>query len=183
MKDLEKAVEEISISLSKLEKDREDAIRNSREIIRLTKKAIHSIHMGEMAHDVMEELESRIESCGESNIYQDALGEYSEAAILFSIMMGRDIPTFSELKIPPQAWVIGLADSIGEIRRSILNRLVDSDIETALSLFSDMESMYDALMTFDVPDAILPLRRKQDIARGVMDRTRTDITTAKIMKK
>ena len=31
-----------------------------------------------------------------------------------------------------------------------------------------------------VPDAVLPIRRKQDIARGVVERTRSDLFTARM---
>jgi len=184
MRDLKETIEEVNISLSVLEKERENAIRDSREIIRLTKRAIHSIHIGEIDRNCLNELDRRMTSVTSSkDLFQDAMAEYSEALILFAMIEGKDIPTFRELNVTPQAWVLGLADCLGEMRRLALTYLMNSNIDPAISLFTKMEAIFDALMTFDVPDAIVPIRRKQDIARGIMDRTRTDITTAMIMRK
>ena len=78
---------------------------------------------------------------------------------------------------------MGLADCIGELRRDMLTALVDGDVERAETLFKTMEELSDALMTFDIKESVVPIRRKQDIARGIMDRSRTDLATARIMKQ
>ena len=64
-----------------------------------------------------------------------------------------------------------------------MTRLMDGDLDGARSVFSRMESIHEQVMLLDVPDAIAPVRRKQDIARGVMDKTRSDMTTASIMHR
>ena len=75
---------------------------------------------------------------------------------------------------------MGMADTIGELRRIVLTHLMESDADTAKELFSVMEIMCEGLMMFDVPDAILPIRRKQDVARGVVEKTRSDLLNAKM---
>jgi translin len=111
----------------------------------------------------------------------DAMMELAEMCILSSIVLKKDVPSFIDLNVTPQAWVLGRADCLGEMRRILLDRLMNGDIEGAKDMFRSMEDVCEAVMSFDVPDAILPVRRKQDVARSVMERTRTDITNAVLM--
>jgi len=185
MEGLRTTVAEATEILSHIEKTREQAIRNSREIIRLTKKVIHSIHVKEIDIESLKELQEKVANIYDplmQNMMQDAMAEYAEAVIICSVTANNPLPSFSELGISPQAWVLGLADSLGEMRRLLLSMLIDSKIAEAVSMYSEMEEIFDALMTFDIPDAIVPIRRKQDIARGIMDKTQTDITSAVLMK-
>jgi translin len=114
---------------------------------------------------------------------EDALTEYAEAMLFSSIISGEELPSFSVLGIPPQPWVLGLADCLGEMRRTVLTSLMSEDIQRAGSVFSDMEGIFHTIMLFDTPEPILPIRRKQDIARGVMERTRADISNAVVISK
>lgn len=182
------ATEELSV----LEKSRETAIACSRRVIRLTKMLIHDIHIRADSEDDLDKLESEMENlrsvCGDSFILssgpvQDAMGEYAEAVIFHSVMNGMPIPDHRSLRITASAWVLGLADSEGELRRAVMTRLMDGDLDDAKEIFSAMESIHEQVMLLDVPDAVAPVRRKQDIARGIMDKTRSDITTASIMKR
>lgn len=60
---------------------------------------------------------------------------------------------------------------------------MSGDIERAINVYRMMEEVTDGLLMFDVPDAVAPMRRKQDIARGVMERTRSDIAIAVVMSE
>ena len=113
----------------------------------------------------------------------DALSEYAEAVILDELLNRNRIPSFDDLSIDERSWVLGLADVVGELRRIILKELMGGNIEKASSIYESMEEIVHNLLMFDVPDAIVPLRRKQDIARGVMERTRSDMATAVVMSK
>ena len=187
------AVREASERLAELEKMREIAIEASRSITRKTKNMIHAIHVGEDHQQISSALRKEVDDvtgrlkdepsvlC--SAVLQDALGEYAEAFIFASVVEGIDIPSFGSMNISPQAWAMGLADSIGEMRRMILTYLIDGDLQRARSLFARMEEIGDDVLGFDVPDAIVPLRRKQDVARGIIEKTRSDITNAVVMDK
>ena len=102
------------------------------------------------------------------------------AEILCSSVYGEKLPSYEDLGITPQAWIMGMADTIGEIRRAIVTRLMNGRTDEAFSLFSVMEAMCEELLMFDVPDAILPIRRKQDVARGIVEKTRSDLMAAKL---
>jgi len=193
MAELTDIADEALKTLQDAESRRELAIRCSRDIIRETKKMIHSIHVSDddprpkiALLDLVSELkalmgdDALMADMGPAN---DALAEYAEAMILDSVVKGEKIPSFKELGIDPRPWALGLADCLGEMRRVVLTSLMAEDIQHAVSMFSEMEAFFHTIMMFDVPDPILPIRRKQDIARGVMERTRTDITNAVMMSK
>ena len=193
MEGLAQTISEASERFGSLESKRDYACIRSRSIIRMTKNMIHAIHVGEDCSQIRAELSEEVSSMIEglkdetiilnSAVAEDALMEYAEACIFYAARNGKRIPSFTELGISPQSWTLGLADSIGELRRSILTSLSDGDLDDARTLFSRMEEMNDALMGFDIPDAIVPIRRKQDVARGIVEKTRSDLTNAVIMSK
>ena len=182
------AVANAAKRLAELEKKRTKAIESSRIITRKTKNMIHAIHVrddyAEIADDIRRDVEGLTDYLkGEDSILylavvQDALGEYAEAFIFASVVKNGGIPSYETLGISPQAWLMGLADSIGEMRRMVLTYLIDGDIDNARELFDRMDSVGDDVLGFDVPDAIVPVRRKQDVARSIIEKTRSDITNA-----
>ena len=188
MKGPSDAVREAAERFAVLEKKRNIALESSRSITRKTKNMIHAIHVGDnctgIANDIRSDVDRMISELKDEPsilnlaLVQDALGEYAEAFIFSSVVKGEGVPSFDSLGISPQAWVMGLADSIGEMRRMILAYLIDGRIDDARRLFEDMDSIGDDVLGFDVPDAIVPLRRKQDVARSVIEKTRSDITNA-----
>lgn len=109
--------------------------------------------------------------------------EFSETVLYDYASRGADLPSYADLDVTPAAWVEGLADAIGELRRDMLTFLMGDDLESARRTFSKMEELSDALMTLDVKDSVAHVRRKQDIARGIMERSRSDIATAAVMSR
>lgn len=178
-------------ALERTERERDRAITESRRIIRLSKRTIHAIHAGEDPSDAASELQDAMDGLMSSvdpdvlhtQVIADAAMEFAEAMILKGIVQEGRVPSAEELGIQPSSWVLGLGDSIGELRRLVTSCLMDGDMEGANRHFSVMEEISGEFMQLDVPDAVAPVRRKQDIARGIMDRTRSDMTTASIMDR
>ena len=168
------------------------AFNLSRKIIRKTKTAIHGIHAGQRDPELVDSISSDLAGLVEAVagypklVYgadvESAMMEFAETVIYDYALRGEEIPSYRVLEITPAAWVLGLADSIGELRRDMLDRLMKGNLPEATRIFSKMEELCDVLMTLDIKDSVVPVRRKQDIARGIMDRSRTDITTASMMK-
>ena len=167
------------------------AFNLSRKIIRKTKTAIHGIHAGQRDPELIDSISSDLAGLVEAVagypklVYgtdvESAMMEFAETVIYDYALRGEEIPSYRVLEITPAAWVLGLADSIGELRRDMLDRLMKGNLPEATRIFSKMEELCDVLMTLDIKDSVVPVRRKQDIARGIMDRSRTDITTASMM--
>ena len=182
------AVADAAKRLSELEKKRNKAMESSRMITRKTKNMIHAIHVHEdyegIADDIRKDVNELIGYLKDEPsilylaVIQDSLGEYAEAFIFASVVEKENVPSYDSLSISPQSWLMGLADSIGEIRRMILTHLLEGDLDKARYLFDRMDSIGDDVLSFDVPDAIVPVRRKQDVARSLIEKTRSDITNA-----
>ena len=191
MKGLLETVESVNKKMSELEAEREIALSMSRSIIRKTKNMIHAIHTGGefmtiqgALKEEMKSLQTKLKNAPYalySNAVEDCMSEFAEAMILSAIVRKKDIPSFETLKISPQSWAMGLSDVVGELRRLVLTSLMSGDMKKAQYYFQNMEEIGNEVMSFDIPDAIAPIRRKQDIARGVLERTRSDMTTAVIM--
>jgi len=114
-----------------------------------------------------------------SNAVKAAMAEFTELLAVRKLLTEKDLPTLSEVGVSPAAYLSGIGDTIGEVRRHILNLLRKHDTEQAEEYLDIAENLYDALMGFDYPKAIVgDLRRKQDVARSLIERTRADVTNA-----
>lgn len=108
----------------------------------------------------------------------DAEKEFVEARVTALLVDGGALPSPAELAVLPTSWLKGLAEAASELRRHLLDRLRDGDLERGEALLAAMDDAYDALVTVDFPDAVTAgLRRTVDALRAVLERTRGDVTT------
>jgi translin len=107
-----------------------------------------------------------------------ALQELSEAFILLAVIDKKPLPEPEKLQVTPDTYLLGLADTIGELRRCTLDALRKRNLKAAWEFLDAMEEIFESLMTFDYPESIVPLRRKLDIARGVIEKTRGELAVA-----
>lgn len=171
---------------------RDEAIGRSRELIRQCAESIRALHRREWDNaaaklDVVRGLAVELQGVVEqypdlyySGYTQDALKEVVEAFCTRAILLGTPLPTPESLNVAASTYLGGLAEAATELRRFILDilRRPDSDTDEAERLLGWMDAIYDKLVTFDFPDAITGgLRRQTDVVRGVLERTRGDLTT------
>jgi translin len=114
---------------------------------------------------------------------ESAFQEYAEVVILMSILETGDVPSPDDLGIGSVPYLLGLADVVGELRRFALDELKSGKVEKADHHLDNMEDIFTALMRFDYPDAILPVRRKQDIVRSLLEKTRGEVAVATSTQK
>ena len=89
-----------------------------------------------------------------------------------------------ELGIEIAPYCNGLAEAASELRRQLLDRLRDGDLERAETLMGAMDEIYSLLVTIDYPDGVTGgLRRTTDALRAVLERTRGDLTTAMVASR
>ena len=168
---------------------REEALRLSREAIRHSANSIRAIHRSQWdeAESLMAEARSRVQAVkellkGHPDIYfagytQDAQKEYAESELTMAIVRGRELKTPEDLGVEPAPFLNALGEAIGETRRHILDVMRKGDLARAEEILDIMDDVYFALVTFDYPDAITNgLRRTTDMVRGVLERTRSDLT-------
>ena len=110
---------------------------------------------------------------------QDAQKEYVEANAVLAFITGEPLPFPEDLGISYGAYLNGLGETIGEMRRYLLDSLRRSDVSRCEELLDLMDHIYTELFTMDFPEAITGgLRRTTDAMRGILERTRGDLTTA-----
>ena len=108
---------------------------------------------------------------------QDSLKEFAEAQIVYALIDRLELPSPEDLHIEYATYLQGLAEAVGELRRRCLDILLKGRPEEAECLLADMDDIYAVLVTMDYPDAITGgLRRLTDLARGIIERTRGDLT-------
>ncbi|WP_297506617.1 haloacid dehalogenase [Thermococcus sp.] len=190
--EIEEIVEAIRAELDEKDSLREEALKLTREIIRLSGDTIKALHRGEV-----EKAEERFRNAGErvkelreklkehpdlyyTGYVQSAHQEYVESALFLSYVTGRPYPTPDELGVPKADYALGIGDFIGELRRHFLLRLLESDLDGAERAYREMERTYNALMTLEYPKGLVNIRQKQDQARYVLERTLEDLTRAKL---
>lgn len=183
--------EEALEALASRHKTREMALELSRRLIRHSANTIRAVHRGEFekAKEMLDEGRVVVEQFGadladERGIYeagyvQDALKEYAEASITYALLAGQPLPSPGELRIDYPAYLNGLAEAMGEMRRATLDLMRRGELEKGEALLKIMDEVYGILVTVDYPDAITRgLRRTTDMVRGVLERTRGDLTMA-----
>lgn len=170
---------------------RELALTNSRTTIRHCAHSIRASHRGDVelarehlqsAHDLVSATRQNLQT--HPGIYwagyvQDAQKEYSEANIVYAVIFGEPVPSAASLGVEPAAYLNGLGEAAGEMRRYILDIIRHGHSERCEYVLGVMEDIYSLLVTVDYPDAITDgLRRTTDMVRGVLERTRGDVTFA-----
>ncbi len=184
-------VEEIRAEYEAKSAVRDKALQRSRTLIRYCANGIRAAHRGDWT-EAQELLATAKEAAGElvapldryPDLYhagytQDALKEYVEAQVVYAFIRDGELPTPGELGVAPPAYLKGLAEAASEMRRHSLDLMRQNKLERAEHMLGIMDEVYSQLMTVDFPDAITGgLRRTTDMLRGVVQRTRGDLTTA-----
>lgn len=170
---------------------RDRTLGRSRSVIRACANAIRATHRGddEQARSLLETArQEAAEMAAEAQAYpdiyfagytQDALKELAEAHITRAVILSDPLPGPEALAVEYAAYLNGLAEAAGELRRFALDALRQGRVTQAEELLGKMDDIYSVLVTVDFPDAITNgLRRTTDMVRGVLERTRGDVTTA-----
>ena len=109
----------------------------------------------------------------------DASKEYAEARMTLAFVRGDPLPAAADLGVEVQAYLNGMAEAASELRRYLLDLLRRGRPERGEELLGYMDDVYSLLITIDFPDAMTGgLRRTTDALRGVLERTRGDLTTS-----
>ena len=134
------------------------------------------ISTGNLVDDIAQTVQQHRE-LENTGFVRDAHKEFAEARLVLALVTGEPIPDPDELHVDPAAYLNGLGESAGEIRRYLLDSIRKGDLSRGEELLAAMDDIYNVLVTMDFPDAITGgLRRTTDMVRGVLERTRSDLT-------
>ena len=170
---------------------RERALPKSRAAIRFCANSIRATHRHEteaaqkllqQASTLLAEMATDLRD--HQDIYyagfvQDAQKEYAEAVTFAALTQSQPLPMAQDLAVGWSAYLNGLAEAVGELRRYVLDQLRQGNFETCEVYLRYMDDVYALLVTVDFPDAVTSgLRRTTDVTRGILEKTRGDLTTA-----
>ena len=172
---------------------RERGLSASRNAIRACGNAIRALHRYETdgASELLGEAQRELDDARTAlqdfpdllyaGFVHDAEKELAEARITFALVTDAPMPSPEEVGVQPSAYVKGMAESIGELRRHILDLMRQGELKRCEELLGSMDDMYFVLVSMDYPDGITHgLRRLTDVARSILERTRGDFTTSSI---
>ena len=171
------------------DKTREKVLPLCREVIRHSSTAIRAVHRQEFkpadkllisARRLLREAEQALDSYSKlryTGFFHDAQKEFAEASITLALITEQKAPTPEELNVSFTAYLNGLGEAVGELRRYLLDSIRRDDLSRVEELLTTMDDIYNILVTMDFPDAITGgLRRTSDMVRGILERTRSDLT-------
>ncbi len=175
---------------------REVGITGSRKVIRAAANGIRALHRaqwedaeeliaesGRMLAEIQAALADHPEML-HAGFVSDAAKEYAEARITQAVFTGSEIPSFEELGIDPVPYLHGLGETVGEMRRRMLDLLRREDLDEAQRMLDQMDEIVDLLAELDYPDGMTAgLRRTTDVARSLVERSRSDLTSTMVQER
>ena len=189
---LRRDLEEINDILSEKDRVREEAIKLSRNITRLSSRVVSNIHREKFEEAKLElaslrehvrkllDLVKEQEDLKYSGIIYNSLSEYVEASLLYSIVVEERFLTLRELDTLIIPYLQGLGDLVGELRRLVVRLLDQLRVEEAEKYAKIMEVIYEGLKVLNYPDHLIPgVRHKVDIAARLVEDTRVLILNTK----
>lgn len=188
---LEAITDKVRAALDARNAAREEALALSREIIRTSANTIRTAHRGELeaaramlggARDALDRLRAALRNMPElwgTGYVFDCQKEFAEASAYLAVVSGESLPDPDEVDVEYAAYLNGLGECVGELRRHALDQMRHGHLEHAEGILATMDEIYHVLVTMDYPDALTGgLRRTTDAVRGIIEKTRGELTTA-----
>lgn len=185
-------MQKIKVKLEEEDKIRDSVIHQQRRIIRICSEAIKSIHRKEFdvadkkiaeAQEMLKEVLTMVKGLNSLECWRgldDAAQELGEAIFISSMVRYDEIPSIEDCQITFTSYMLAASDAIGELRRFMMDSLRTNDFDNAQRAFDYMDYLYSELMTVDYTKMLVgPLRSKLDVARNLVNRTRSDLINAK----
>jgi len=172
---------------------REELIKTSRDLLKLSKSAIYSIHRHKLddalaqlknAKLIISTLKTMIKknpALSSVGAYSEALEEYIEAACYYGFIKKNKLPTAKELSVETTIYLQGVCDLVGELVRKAINSSIKGDFKTALLIKDFVSDVYEELMMFDFRN--IPARRKFDSIKYGLDKLENLILELKLKNK
>ncbi|HWO73442.1 MAG TPA: haloacid dehalogenase [Dehalococcoidia bacterium] len=189
---VEALAESASQALAAKNAAREASLSRCRDAIRNSANAIRAVHRAEFeaarlladkAATLLAEAKAALRGHDDiryAGFVHDAEKEYAEARLTLAIIAGDErLPTPASLDVELAAFLNGLGEAVGELRRYLLDSLRSGSVERCEDCLAVMDEIYGILVTFDYPEAMTGgLRRTTDNVRGILERTRGDLSLA-----
>lgn len=175
---------------------RERGLADCRKVIRSSANAIRNLHRGdtETAGELLDEAGRLLAGIQQTladhpdilyaGFVSDAAKEYAEGRLTAAVFAGDPLPVPEDLGVDPVPFLHGLGETVGEMRRRLLDTLRAGDLDEAERLLSSMDAVVDLLAGLDYPDGMTSgLRRTTDVARSLTERSRSDVTATAVQER
>jgi translin len=195
-KRLNAIAEDVRAHLDAKHAAREQALSLCRAALRHSANAIRAVHRADFAaaEDLLAQAKRLLEQAAKAladhpdifyaGFVHNAQKEFAEGCLTLALVSGRSLPSPAELGVDHPAYLNGLGEAVGELRRYLLDSLRGGDIGRCESILAAMDDIYAVLVTMDYPEAITAgLRRTTDAMRGLLERTRGDLTIALVQRR
>jgi translin len=185
----EGTVSTVKEQASKMHAGREAGLSKCRLLIQTSAKCIRHIHRHQFeeaenllkqAKQIAKEAQDALKPFGEvyyAGFLHDAEKEMVEASAVLAMVRGEPYPSPTDLGTMIMSYLNGMGEAASECRRFALDEMRKGRLAEAEKILSQMETIYDDLITFDFADSMTGgLRRTCDALRAVIERTRSDLT-------
>ncbi len=160
---------------------RDRLLKDSRDVISSCSRTIIEVHGGKRAEAGKELARGRtllkaLKKLADGPVMRYLVSpeaEFVEASAVYALAQGKQIPSREALEASPESYLLGLLDTVGELKRLVLDSIMDGDVKKAKRFFEQMESLYSACSPLAVYDHVVSgTRRKIDVARMLVEDTR-----------
>ena len=181
MEAVKKSLKSMESTFSGQLERRDRVLKESRDVISACSRAIINVHTGKMKEAEKEHLAARsllaslrMSSGSSASRYLVAPeAEYVEASAVIALARGKEIPSMESLGASPDAYLLGLLDAVGELKRLVLDSILQRRVARAKKYFGVMEELYSLCSPLAVFDHVVNgARRKIDVARMLVEDTR-----------
>lgn len=182
-------IDKIQAELLSYDKAREKLQTLTRNATRLCSWSIIQVHRGKLdqasktmaeAKQSLDQLTALLSAHVELPQFGQVLvafQEYAEAKLLFQMKRNGKLATLRDVGTSSTAYLLGMLDFMGEMRRMTLDALRRGNADEAQRLLVTMEKVYEDLMSFDRTSILPNFRRKLDASRRILEATRGDVAT------
>ncbi len=196
-KNLETLTSKFTKYFDGMDSARENAFKQGREISKCSAAIIRRLHNEKIKDlsklfkeldaikDKFKTLKSNLRPYPDlyySNMLENFVQEYVEATVMLTLIKNNlrltKLPDPDNLGVRYSTYLLGLGDVIGELRRCTLDSIRKQNLQDASEYLDAMEQIFDILISLNYPDGVLPLRRKQDVARSLIEKTRSELAFA-----
>jgi predicted translin family RNA/ssDNA-binding protein len=171
---------------------REQLIKAGRDIIKLSKQIIYSIHRNELkiAEQNIKTIKEQIRVLSDKvkkdpkldiGSFKQAVQEYVEAVAYYQYMKNKKLATRKELGVDSEYYLLGICDLTGELVRNAVNAGIKGETDSAVEIKEFVEGLYDELMQFDLRNS--ELRKKVDQVKWDLKRLDDLVFTLKVKRK
>lgn len=160
---------------------RDRVLKESRDVIAASSRAIIDVHTGKLKEGEKElakakELLKSLRKSSDGSVSRYLVSpeaEVVEASAVIALAKGGSIPSIEQLGASPEAYLLGLLDTVGELKRLVLDSILQRRLAKAKKYFAVMEGLYSVCSPLAVYDHVVNgARRKIDVARMLVEDTR-----------